>query len=183
MVTALLRTATALAGCALVVMPALSAPPSTTLDVLHQDLLAIKASVDALRAVAPAKPSDVVVALRSEEQCSNGAGARVDRKLTTSGSTEPFVIPAGSAFMVTGVALASSMPAGQWARFVLRAEELGIVMGEGTIVNHATVAAPTTGHVAFPSPIRFTTAAPCIALDGSLGNTRTWVYGFLVKDQ
>jgi hypothetical protein len=183
MVTALVRTATALAVCALVVMPALSAPPSTTLDVLHQDLLAIKSSVDALRAVTPAKPSDVVIALRSEEQCSNGTGLRVNRKLTTGGGAEPFAIPAGSAFMVTGVAFTSSMPAGQWARFALRAEELGIVMGEGTIVNRATVDAPTTGHVTFPSPVRFTAAAPCISTDGSLGNTRLWVYGILVKDQ
>jgi hypothetical protein len=56
-------------------------------------------------------------------------------------------------------------------------------MGEGSIVNSGVATSTTVGHVTFPSPIRFTTSAPCILLEGHLQNTRSWLYGFLVKDQ
>lgn len=181
--TSLLRAATALTICVLGVTPALSAPPSTTLDVLHQDLLAVKASIDALNAVGPAKPSDVVIAIPFADQCANGFGGRVNRRLAPGSDLQAFEIPAGSAYMVTGVGWASTISPGGYTRFVLRQEGQGSVFGEGTIVNTTTAPAPMAGHVAFPSPIRFTTAAPCILLDGSLANTRTWVYGFLVNDQ
>jgi hypothetical protein len=175
----LLRPALAALAIALVATSASSAP-STTLDVLHQDLVAIK---DGL-ALSPVKASDIVIAQSyAGEQCANGFGLRISAKLTPTGGQEPFAVPTGSAFMVTGVGFASTVSAGQYARFVLRAEGSGIVMGEGALVNSASVAAPLATHVAFPSPVRFTTAAPCVALDGSLASTRLWVYGFLVKDQ
>jgi hypothetical protein len=178
-----LRAFLAIGACLVATGPALSAPPSATLDVLHQDLLAIKTSVDALRAVAPGKPSDVVITIAFTDQCGSGFGNRMSSRLVPGGPPQAFSVPAGSAYMVTGVGFASTIAAGQWARFVMRQENSGIVLGEGTMVNPTAGSVPMASHFSFPSPIRFTTAAPCVDLDGSLGNTRLWVYGYLVKDQ
>jgi hypothetical protein len=101
------------------------------------------------------------------------------------GSTAPFFIPAGSAFMITGVEFVTGnnpgggVPAGGRIGFVLRTVDSGVVIVEGYAINNGGQGS-VSGSTALSTPMRVTSE---LCLDRTVGavagGTRTWVRGYL----
>lgn len=135
------------------------------------------------------KPSDSIVAISVLGQACHGSGVVVNRRIRGDGTTAPFSIPAGFAFMVTGVdfvtgsAPGGGVPPGDRIGFVLRTVNSGAVIAEGYAINTGTLGS-VSGSTVLSTPMRVTSAL-CLdrTVGAVIGGTRTWVRGFLFQNQ
>jgi hypothetical protein len=137
--------------------------------------------------VALLKPSDSIVAISFLGDACQGNGEVVNARILPDGSVAPFVIPAGYAFMVTGVDYVTGnnpgggVPAGDRIGYILRTVKSGVVMAEGYAINtgaQGSVSGNTT--LSTPMPV---TSELCLdrTVGAVAGGTRTWVRGFLYR--
>ena len=161
---------------------AASGGPSVTIDPTQLPL-----PVQVTSTVNLTKPSNSIVAIEGNGTSCSVGGAQIDQMIGPDGVPMPFLIPAGFAFMVTGVDFANGnfaggVPAGDRIGFVLRAGGSGIVIAEGYEVNTG-LAGSLSGHVTLSTPMRITSTLCMDRSVGSvIGGTRAWIRGFLVKD-
>ena len=137
--------------------------------------------------VALLKPSDSIVAISFLGKSCQGNGEVVNTRILPDGTTAPFAIPAGYAFMVTGVDYVTGdnpgggTPSGDRIGYILRTVSSGIVIAEGYAINtgaQGSVSGNTT--LSTPMPV---TQELCMdrTVGGVIGGTRTWVRGFLYR--
>jgi hypothetical protein len=135
-----------------------------------------------LQTVGLKQPSDSIVAIGGGSPCVAN-GFTVERQIGPDGVIVPFSLPAGYAFMVTGIDYAAnSVATGQRTGVVLRTVTSGIVLAEGYTVN---VGAPgsTAGTIALSTPMRVTsTLCASPGLNQEEPASRIFVRGFIVAD-
>jgi len=151
-------------------------------------VLALAAPGIASADVVLGRPSQSIVAISSSGATCQGTGDVIDTMIQGDGTTAPFSIPAGFAFMVTGVDFVTGNSSGGGVLtgdrigYVLRTVNSGIVVAEGYAINTGGPGA-VSGSTPLSTPMRVTSA---LCLDRSvgavIGGTRTWVRGFLFKD-
>jgi hypothetical protein len=130
-------------------------------------------------------PSDSIVAFSYlGAACYSAGGSTINSKIGPDGSILPFSIPAGSAFMVTGVDFSTeNVPAGGRAGFLLRIVGSGFVIAQGYAINTGA-AGPVAGTARLTTPMRVTGQLCIDPTIGSVsGGTQHAVRGYLVKDQ
>jgi hypothetical protein len=134
----------------------------------------------------PAKPGDTIVAIQYLGDGCHTTGFTVNSMILPNGEIAPFAIPAGHAFMVTGVDFAnghtpSGVPTGARIGFILRTVSSPVVIAEGYAINTGAEG-PMSGSATLSTPMR---VSETLCLDRSvgseLGGTRTWIRGFLAK--
>jgi hypothetical protein len=137
--------------------------------------------------VALMQPSESIVAISFLGDPCHGNGETVNARILPDGSTAPFVIPKGYAFMVTGVDYVTGdnpgggTGSGDRIGYILRTVDSGIVIAEGYAINTGAQGS-VSGQTNLSTPMTITSV---LCLDRTVGNvtggTRTWVRGFLFK--
>ena len=149
---------------------------------------ALALAAPALGQVSLLKPSDSIVAIvQAEKPCGgNGNGVIVDARILPDGNTAPFVIPAGYAFMVTGVDFVTGNFAGGTASgdrigFALTTLTNDLIIAEGYSINTGAPGS-VSGGVLLPTPMPVTVPL-CLhrTVANVIGGTRSWVRGFLYR--
>ena len=139
--------------------------------------------------VALQQPSDSVVAISFLGAPCGGAGTGevVNSRILPDGSIAPFVIPAGYAFMVTGIDYVTGnnpgggTVSGDRIGFTLTTVVNDVVIAEGYAVNTGAPGSVSgTAPISTPMPV---TAPLCLhrTVGNVIGGTRTWVRGFLYR--
>ena len=129
--------------------------------------------VAAVADISPSKASDIVVALSTNEGCL-AIGKRANGRLGPKGSVDPFTIPAGYSFMVTGLShFATDSATAVYLRLDDNPNTDMVYARAGTPVATAYV------YTTLPVPVRFS-GVPCILPINGAYEVR--VYGFLLKD-
>jgi len=139
--------------------------------------------------VALLKPSDSVIGIvQAETPCGgNGDGVIVDTRILADGNTVPFVIPAGYAFMVTGVdfvtgnAPGGGVPSGERIGYTLTTVTNDLIVAEGYAINSGAPGSVSgSTPISTPMPV---TVPLCLhrTVGAVVGGTRTWVRGFLYR--
>jgi len=142
------------------------------------------ALLEQLKTVGLKQPSDSIVAISFLGDSCTANGQTVNSQIGPNGVIIPFSLPAGSAFMVTGIDYAAnSVPTGQRTGVVLRTVDASIVIAEGYTVN-AGAPGSTAGTIALSTPMRVTSTL-CISpgLNQEVGFSRVMIRGFLVATQ
>lgn len=144
--------------------------------------------------VLPAKPSATVVLIPTtidedeEPQTCWFTGEVVNVQLQPDGTPAPFSIPAGHAFMITGVDFVNGnsnggVPTGDRIGYLLRTVDGGLVIAEGYARNTG-LPGPVSGSTSLSTPMRVTSALCLDRTVGSVtGGTRTWIRGFLIQNK
>jgi len=137
--------------------------------------------------VALMHPSESIVAISFLGDPCHGNGSTVNTRILPDGSTAPFSIPKGYAFMVTGVDYVTGdnpgggTGAGGRIGFILRTVDSGIVIAEGYSINTGAQGS-VSGNATLSTPMTITSE---LCIDRTVGNvaggTRTWVRGFLFR--
>lgn len=137
--------------------------------------------------VALLKPSDSIVAISFLGKSCHGNGSVIDTRILPDGSTAPFSIPEGYAFMVTGVDYVTGdnpgggVPSGDRIGYVLRTVSSGVVIAEGYSINTGAPGA-VSGNSTLSTPMPVTSEL-CLdrTVGAVVGGTRSWVRGFLYR--
>jgi hypothetical protein len=139
--------------------------------------------------VALLQPSQSIIAIAQlETPCGGNAnGILVDTRILADGNTAPFFIPAGYAFMVTGVdfvtgdAPGGGVPSGDRIGYRLTTVTNDLVIAEGYAVN-AGAQGSVSGSTPLSTPMPVTVPL-CLyrTVGAAVGGTRTWVRGFLFR--
>jgi hypothetical protein len=137
--------------------------------------------------VALMHPGESIVAISLLGDPCHGNGETVNTRILPDGSTAPFSIPKGYAFMVTGVDyVTGNSPGGGTGPgdrigYVLRTVDSGIVIAEGYAINTGALGS-VSGQTNLSTPMTITSE---LCIDRTVGNviggTRTWVRGFLFR--
>lgn len=132
-------------------------------------------------------PSESIVAISLLGSPCWGNGETVNTRILADGTTAPFVIPKGYAFMVTGVDYVTGnnpgggVGSGDRIGYVLRTVTSGVIIAEGYAINtgaQGSVSGNTT--LSTPMPV---TSELCLdpTVGAVVGGTRAWVRGFLFR--